>query len=527
LSGARLAAALGLLWACAAHATCDDPFGDPSEVLDFHLRLTLAEWDAMRLEKNPGLRCDLQYQWRQVEFRCGETDPWLVIGARHKRGDQRGVDAPQKPPLKLDFNHFVAGQRWPASLGDLGFRKFTLNNGQANLAGGVLPALLAEPVAWRLMQREVPLAPRSAYARLFVHFTDDEHVEYRGLYFLVEDLDRTAIRRREGHACGALLKSTVGWCREDPEYDDGPPNEARGLYDAWYDAIPGSDWETRTRAAFDLDELFRQEAIKDVLGSGRDSPTGDLHNNYYRWEPRTGKARFYPWDLDWMFAVYPLEIKADTKLEAACSPIGLKTRCDPKLRPEYLRTVCSLLQGTLSSEHILSEWRAADALVRPLVRDEQDPVWGGVDPLDAQVRGSYEAVNLRTRDWIPARIESVRAQVEAAGIPCPSSCEEGAAQACGVGGCAGLRHCTGGTWGDCEVARGAEACNGADDDCDGVIDEGCALAKDVCPKAAPAPRRNLSSCACTTSGGLWLGLALLWLLRDCARTRADCHRVRD
>ena len=56
-------------------------------------------------------------------------------------------------------------------------------------------------------------------------------------------------------------------------------------------------------------------------------------------------------------------------------------------------------------------------------------------------------------------------------------CADGAMQDCGTddGVCtAGQQTCRGGEWGACEgeVTGGAEVCNGEDDDCDGVIDEG-------------------------------------------------------
>src|SRR5262249_14508266 len=64
---------------------------------------------------------------------------------------------------------------------------------------------------------------------------------------------------------------------------------------------------------------------------------------------------------------------------------------------------------------------------------------------------------------------------------CP--CIEGAQQACaagsidtvGVGECRpGLQTCKAGAWGDCEgaVVPTAEACDGKDNDCNGIIDDG-------------------------------------------------------
>ncbi len=70
------------------------------------------------------------------------------------------------------------------------------------------------------------------------------------------------------------------------------------------------------------------------------------------------------------------------------------------------------------------------------------------------------------------------------------TCIDGATQACGsdVGVCmAGTQTCTAGSWGGCagEVAPATESCNGLDDDCDGSPDDGltgpaCALQQGVC-----------------------------------------------
>ena len=52
------------------------------------------------------------------------------------------------------------------------------------------------------------------------------------------------------------------------------------------------------------------------------------------------------------------------------------------------------------------------------------------------------------------------------------ACARGASGACTVGACTGVRTCSAAcTWGTCTVSA-TEVCNGLDDDCDGVADEG-------------------------------------------------------
>src|SRR5687767_11084574 len=112
-----------------ARADCRDPFGKPNELLDFHIKIKRADWNALlasRVPSTDGNRgaCDAKYPEFKAEFRCGSADPWLQIALRKKRGEERGVEAPLKPPMKIDFNEdfmgmvpAAKGQRWPANFG--------------------------------------------------------------------------------------------------------------------------------------------------------------------------------------------------------------------------------------------------------------------------------------------------------------------------------------------------------------------------------------------------------------------------
>jgi hypothetical protein len=453
-AGATLVVTL-LAGARAARADCSDPFANPDEVVDFHLRMSPETFDQLVVDEPVDDGTCLQYPYHEVQFRCGDGEPWITIGARRKLGDQRGRDTDEKPPLKLDINRYVMGQRWPAALGDIGYRKLSMNQGQPDApVGAGLTVLLSEHLAWRLMHREIPASSRSAYARLFVHHDGDSEPEYHGIYILVEDLDRTRLERRFGDGTGTLYKDTGGGgapC-DGVRQDDGPPNEALDRFEDWYakdpDEYDGS-WYDETDEAMHLEELIRQEAIREIWVNDDNIFTDP--RNYYVFDPRVGKRHWLPWDLDAAFRVvggYP----PDEPLgHGKCSDIGARTRCNPEIRARYMAVACQLINGTMSAEHILAEIERVDALVRPLIPDEVDLVWGGAGPLDASQGLNYQAAYDHLQSFVPARIDSVREQIEAEGVPCPPGCPEGATEACDYLTCAGERTCERGFWSGCRT----------------------------------------------------------------------------
>jgi hypothetical protein len=87
------------------------------------------------------------------------------------------------------------------------------------------------------------------------------------------------------------------------------------------------------------------------------------------------------------------------------------------------------------------------------------------------------------------------------------ACTNGVTQSCGVGACVGTVLCTAGVWGSCNGASpGSETCNNIDDDCDGNKDEGLSQ---VCGNNTGTCRAGTKNCTAgvwaTTCTGTYVG----------------------
>ena len=470
-----------------ARADCNDPFGKPDELLDFHIRMKRADWNrllASRVPSTDGNRaaCDATYPELPAEFRCGDDPRWLKIAVRKKRGEERGIEAPLKPPMKIDFNEdFMGmvpeamGQGWPTSWGKLGYRKITLNNGQGNKFPGrtlMLPNLLSEHVALRLLRREVPSSPGTAYARVTLYFEDKPEGEYHGAYLLIEDIDKSALRRRWGRDEGRLIKASKAGCPNETQFDDGPPNAAASAFDAMIGKSPGAfagRWYDEVAKGVDLETTLRQEAIREILVNGDDTLffAGGNGNNWFAFDPRQGVRQYMPWDVDLTFGQQqqncepnPLHCPFSFPILTWCgrnrSRLGVATACNPEIQKRYLQVMCQLTNGSLSASEILAVWDAADKTVRESVGQERDLIWRNVgDPLSTSSFKSYGAEYARMREWIPQRIRSVQQQINARGVTCTPGCPAGATESCSYLGCPGERRCDNNLWTPCRPLQGS------------------------------------------------------------------------
>ena len=420
-----------------AGPTANDPFGKPNELLDFHLQMSRADWNAL-VDNRPGEGCNAVYRDFKAQFRCGTEGPWLKVArpqeARRAAGDRGAAEAAAQDRLQRDLHRHRARGDGAELAGLDGQERLPQAHPQQRPGQQVRqhghPAAAPDGRArgHAAAQARDPLGAR--------HRLRQDHHPHRG------QARRRVPRRlhparghRQGGAAPALrVRRRAGWsrtartpARRRCEFDDGPPNAAKAAYDAWYPPAPA----LRVRLAdaekgVDLDALLRQEAIREILVNGDDTIATSVSTG------RQGAQLVLLRSAGGAAALHPLGHRPDLRAaESRTAPptassarppngsaAGARTRrgsggppsARASIRPRYLEIMCQLINGSMAAEEILQVWEEAYRTVKDVVPLEKDIAWDGRDPSSPAINKSFGAEYIRLKSWIPARISSVRSQ---------------------------------------------------------------------------------------------------------------------
>jgi hypothetical protein len=215
------------------------------------------------------------------------------------RATQGGGD---KISLKVDLNKYVKGQKL-AGLSTLNFQNNITDVGWMN-----------EVLAYRLYRDAGALAPRTAYARVYLTIEGQAEKRYLGLYSISENVDDNFFEERFGTKKGAIFKPSTqelftdwgtDWAAYDQSYDpktDLTEAQKQRVIALGKLVSSASDDEFAAKIAdfVDLDDFARYFAVLAWLAN-HDSLLQNGQNFYTYLHPDTNRMHFIAWDQDFSF----------------------------------------------------------------------------------------------------------------------------------------------------------------------------------------------------------------------------------
>jgi spore coat protein CotH len=304
------------------------------------------------------------------------------VGIRIKGSDTflRAKDR-GKWSFKIDFDRFTRGQH----LGSLS--TLNLHNGITD------PGFMNESLGYRLYRDAGVAAPRTTYARVFVHVPGViDHQPY-GVYTAVEDVDASFVQDRF-HAASALFKPFSRLLFPDfgpsfAAYRDAfnpksslTEHDAARVVELCRLVAAGSDaaFAARIGRVLDLESFSRFLAVAVWLADPDSALDGG--KNFYLVLPRPDAPFvFVPWDLDHAFGQFPVVDAAllqelDIRAPARRGDNRLVTRLLrlPDFRASYLDALRSLVTTDADPARIAAWVDASARVLRPAVAGESPDV---------------------------------------------------------------------------------------------------------------------------------------------------------
>jgi hypothetical protein len=299
-------------------------FFTTTKVWDAHLTLTADAWRAMQPRSGAGGGGGFGFGGRMlgpeggrngvaarqgVEFDYVHADlelgPWRFqdVAVRYKgNGSYLRARGSDKISLKVDFNKYVKGQKL-AGLTTINFQNNITDIGWMN-----------EVIAYRLYRDAGALAPRTAYARVYITVAGQTARRYIGLYSISENVDENFVEDRFGTRLGAIFKPSTqhpftdlgpDWTAYNQTYDpktDLTDAEKQHMIDLGRLVSSATDTEFASRIGefVDLDSFATYFAVLAWIANS-DSLL-QIGQNYYTYlHPYTHQLHFIAWDQDFSF----------------------------------------------------------------------------------------------------------------------------------------------------------------------------------------------------------------------------------
>lgn len=355
------------------------PLYDPAHVLEVHLDLAAADWDALRVQTRSvaalfGNCLDQPFDDPFTYFHAAVTvdgETFTEVGVR-KKGFLGSMD-PDRPSLKLKLDEYVADQRL------LGEKTLTLNNARQD------PAVLRQCLSYATFAAAGVPTPRCNYAHVTVNGRD------LGVYVNVEGVNKDFLRRHFADPEGNLYEGTLsdfrpGWTATFDLKTNEAANDRTDL-DALVTAlaVPDAELLAALDPILDVDEVLSFWAAESLV-THWDGYSGNANNFLAYHEPGSGKFQLIPWGTDgtWSAAADPFGNGTTTAVQAN----ALLTRrlyLLPETRDRYVARLRGLLASGWNEAAVGAELDRMETLIAPFA---QDPDLGAaIDELRGVVAG--------------------------------------------------------------------------------------------------------------------------------------------
>lgn len=335
-----------------------------------------------------------------------------------------------KYPLKLDFNEFISGQEYD------GLKKINLHNNLLDVS------CMRSKLASEIMQRMGITATRVAYAKVYVNGS------YRGLYSLVEQIDKTFVKSNFApdttgflHKAYALSIGPVNVFPGQVTTDEGlaysaplKTKKSTGNYQPLRDYIIACnsatdlEFENDVNGIFDLESFIEQQAINMII-SDYDHYCAANWNFYMYLDPVENKWYMLPWDYDIGFGTQEINIEdpanANWFNSDACF-LNQRLLDIPSLKIRYHEALCEVIKYGMDSLWINNRINEIRDLIDMEV--ENDPFFWNVSDYNASLNQDHEISgtgspfdffsNRGIRDYINQKFEEVRQSLLGVGFNC-------------------------------------------------------------------------------------------------------------